>query len=378
MRYHMSYPVVISPLGDDVDSFMVACLAGDTSHFVRNEDGHLVVRYPSMDPDVFNAILAKAVEACRSQASALISRYGAERVGVALGGCDYNSQNATREHASFLATGTFGDYHVDFQNPYHPVEKVAAGLGLEGPSFAVATACSSGNVAAIRAMDLIAAGEVDAMLVGGIDFASDIITAGFHSLSAISDERVDPFSRNRKGTTLGDGAALYFISRDKVFDFPVMITGFGESSDGYNMTSPDPQGSAVIDIYHRALAMAVRRPEDIGYVNLHGTGTRVNDAMEAQVISQVFPHGVKVSSTKSITGHTLGAAGAFGTVISAMCLASSQPCLLPPHVFDGELDETIPQLDFVKAGQRCEIHAAISNAFAFGGSNSLLLMEVEG
>ena len=120
------------------------------------------------------------------------------------------------------------------------------------------------------------------------------------------------------------------------------------------------------------------RPEDIGYVNLHGTGTRVNDAMEAQVISQVFPHGVKVSSTKSITGHTLGAAGAFGTVISAMCLASSQPCLLPPHVFDGELDETIPQLDFVKAGQRCEIHAAISNAFAFGGSNSLLLMEVEG
>lgn len=374
-KHYMSCPALISAIGNSAEECYANCVAGNNRFFARNRDGLLVARYRARGGDAFDEILYRAVEAIRGQAEELKRRYGAERIGVAIGGCDYNSERATEAHRLFLKTGSFGGYDADSQNPFRPVSMVANALSLKGPAFAVASACSSGNVSAIRAIDLIDAGAADAMLVGGIDYASDIIAAGFNSLSAISDEPANPFSKNRKGTTLGDGAALYFISRDKTFDFPVAIAGFGESSDGYNMTSPDPEGKAVASILRAALDMAGKSPEDVGYINMHGTGTGANDSMEARAIHEVFGPNAPVSSTKAITGHTLGAAGAFGAAFAALTIAAAQPALLPPHIFDGAVDESLPPLGYVKMGQRETVKTAIANAFAFGGSNSVLLLE---
>ena len=374
-KYYMSYPSMVSAIGENTEECYSNCLKGEPRFFARNKDGHLVARRKSNGDGGFDEILCKAVAAIKPQAAALIARYGSGRIGAAIGGCDYNSERATAAHRRYLEMGCFGDYDVDSQNPFRPVSMVMESLGLKGPAFAVASACASGNVAAIRAIELIASGAVDAMLVGGIDYASDIITAGFHSLSALSDEPTNPFSKNRKGVTLGDGAALYFITREKVFGFPVAIAGFGESSDGYNMTCPDPKGEAVISILKGALRMAGRDAADVGYINLHGTGTDANDAMEAKAVHEVFGADVPVSSTKALTGHTLGAAGAFGTAFAALTIAAGQPAILPPHVFDGVVDDSLPPLHYVKRGEKRRVNVAISNAFAFGGANSVLLLE---
>lgn len=374
-KYFMTKPVMITALGNSADETMENLLKGRQEYFVRNRVGALVGRVRLEGDDLFNAILENAAGQLEADAGLLLEKYDASRIGVAIGGCDYHSQMASPEHKRYLEEGSFGSYNVDLQNPCVPAQKLAGLLGLRGPVFTVASACASGISTVIRGIDLLHAGVADAVLVGGIDLSSDLISAGFMSLSAVSPVPTNPFSVNRSGITLGDGAGLFFVTKEQVVPFPVAITGFAESSDGYNMTSPDPEGTAVISIMRGALARAEKEPGDIGYINLHGTGTEVNDAMEAKAVASVFGQGVKVSATKALTGHTLGAAGSIGAAICALTLASEAPQTLPPHVNDGEKDPALAELNFVRTGESADLKAAMCSAFAFGGANAVLVME---
>jgi len=376
MRCHISKPLLITCLGLGTDETMEGIRKGDRSHFQRNGIGLLVGRVDIPEENKFHGILSLCSSKLKADTERILNKYSPSRVGVAIGGCDYNSQEAAAKHGEFFSSGSFGSYDIDSQNPFKPAEYLASSLGLEGPVFAIASACSSGLSSVIKAIDLLEANDVDAMLVGGVDFSSDVISSGFLSLGATSQSLTNPFSKNRDGISLGDGAGLFYVTREKVFDFSVAITGYGESSDGYNMTSPNPEGKAVMKILNSALEMAGLVPDDIDYVNLHGTGTKANDGMEALAVGKVFGSKTKVSSTKTMTGHTLGAAGAIGLGISACTIASPQPAPLPPHLFDGEKDDTCV-LSFSSLGERANVRRCVVNAFAFGGSNATMVLEAE-
>ena len=374
-KLYMSKPIMITAIGNNTEETMKALLEGNQEGFIRNRNNILVGRAKLSGEDLYDSILDSSIEQIKDDVLKVIGKVGKDKIGIAIGGCDYHSDAATKAHGDFLKNESFGDYCVDLQNPYRPIEKMKEAFDITGPCFAIASACSSGNVAVIRAIDLILSGSVDAMIVGGIDHASDLISSGFDSLSAISENKTNPFSKNREGITLGDGSALFILSKEKIFDFPVAVSGWGESSDGYNMTSPDPEGVSVKKIYIDALPMANKKSSDINYINLHGTGTAVNDEMEAKAVNAIFGDTIPCSSTKAMTGHTLGSAGAVGTAICAMTIASSQPALLPPHCYDGEYDDSLPKINLTKVGDKETVNCAMSDAFAFGGSNAVVILE---
>ena len=373
-RYYLSPPVMLSCLGRTPEENMEKIHSGCQEHFVRNAKGKLVARYQSEGKDLFDALLSDALSALEETADVIRRRFDSSKVAMIIGGCDYHSQEAALQHRLYRENGSFGEYSIDSQNPFRPVDIVKERLGFTGPAFSIAAACASSNIAAIRAIDLLDAGLADAVLVGGVDFASDLIVDGFDALSAVSSSITNPFSRNRSGITLGDGASLYFLTREQVFtDFDVAITGYAETSDGYNMTSPDPEAKEVISCMRRALECAGLTRDDIDYVNLHGTGTEANDSMEAKAVREVFSPSTPVSSTKAMTGHTLGAAGALETAITAYTLMEEAPQIVPPHIFDGEAE--VEGIHLASLGERKVIRRAMTSSFAFGGLNSVLILE---
>jgi 3-oxoacyl-[acyl-carrier-protein] synthase-1 len=199
-------------------------------------------------------------------------------------------------------------------------------------------------------------------------------------LSALSLEPCNPFSKNRDGISIGEGGALFLITTKSM---EVSIASVGESSDGYSMTSPDPEGRGAEKAMRRALKLASIQIEDVNYINLHGTGTLQNDSMEAKAVSNVFGANVLCSSTKSIVGHTLGAAGAVEAAFCWLMLSKKfnpkQKAL--PHIWDGIPDDNLHLKNFVKMGDLLPVLEGdlyvLSNSFAFGGSNASLLLKRE-
>jgi 3-oxoacyl-[acyl-carrier-protein] synthase I len=218
----------------------------------------------------------------------------------------------------------------------------------------------------------------DAVVVGGVDSLCELTVQGFASLESTSSARSNPMSRNRCGINVGEGAAVFLMSRDEA---AVRLAGVGESSDAHHISSPDPQGVGGELALREALADAGIAPSSIGYVNLHATATRKNDEMEASLMSRVFPEGVATSGTKPLTGHQLGAAGATELGFVWLTLAR-QDVALPRHLWDGEADPALPALDLVEterflpreAATQGATRYAMSNSFAFGGSNVSLIL----
>jgi 3-oxoacyl-[acyl-carrier-protein] synthase-1 len=215
-------------------------------------------------------------------------------------------------------------------------------------------------------------------VVGGFDSLCKLTTNGFSALELVSDEVTNPFSKNRKGITIGEGGALLVLERHdeaQLDDTVVCIAGVGESSDAYHISSPDPEGRGAIAAIKAALAQARVEPNEIGYINLHGTGTPHNDSMEARAVSAVFSSDVPCSSTKPLVGHMLGASGATEVAFCWMVLSDSGN-RLPPHIFDGALDPDLPALALVKPESLADrpIRYALSNSFGFGGSNCAVVL----
>lgn len=308
-----------------------------------------------------------------------VSAYGAERVGVCIGSCDNGSFLSFNAHKSFFTEGTFpAGYDLKAQGADYPAVYTQKKFGVKGISLAFSTACSSSASAIIKAKELILSGVCDAVIAGGIDIASDTVLLGFDSLEAVSHEKTNPFSKNRNGINLGEGASIFVLSRDDLDKTQIILAGTGESSDASHMTAPLADGSGAARAMSASLKDASLMPEDIDYINLHGTGTHLNDSMEGKGIYSVFKNEtskVPCSSTKPLTGHTLGAAASLEL---AVCFYTIKSQKLPIHVWDGEQDEEIPELNLIKNTEVTkEIHCCMSNSFAFGGCNASLIIKHE-
>ena len=187
---------------------------------------------------------------------------------------------------------------------------------------------------------------------------------GFHSLESLSPTLCQPFGRDRNGITIGEGAALMLLTREPQ---PIALLGVGESSDAYHISAPHPQGEGAIRAIHQALHDAGITPEQVGYINLHGTATPLNDQIESRVVHELFGETVPCSSTKHLTGHTLGAAGITEAAIGMLILQRNLP--LPPQNFSSS-----PPCGIIEQPQPLERPVILSNSFAFGGNNASILL----
>jgi len=318
-----------------------------------------------------NRLLAHTLADMAGPVAEAVSRYGARRVGVVLGtstsGVDEGGQALRRK----LGEGVWPEgYHFDVQELDDPVAVTMTLTGAAGPAFAVSTACTSGAKAIAAGARLIAADLCDAVLCGGLDTLCDLTVNGFGSLEALSDRVTNPFSVNRRGINIGEGAGLFLLTVDEA---PVRVAGWGETSDAHHISAPDPTGAGAEGAARKALAMAGLSPADIGYVHLHGTGTELNDRMESGAVNRVFGPETPCSSTKPLTGHTLGAAGA---VQASFCLLAFEAGgALPPHLWDGERDPELADVRLAAPGDRVAgLKHALSASYAFGGNNAAIIL----
>jgi 3-oxoacyl-[acyl-carrier-protein] synthase-1 len=220
---------------------------------------------------------------------------------------------------------------------------------------------------------LLALGVVDAVLAGATDTLCGLTTNGFSALQVVSDEITNPFSRNRNGITLGEGSALFLVTREAG---GIQLCGVGESSEAHHMSAPDPDGAGAEAAMRAALQDAGVEPHAIAYVSLHGTGTALNDAMECRAITRTFPSPPPCSSAKPLVGHTLGAAGAVEAGFCWLMLRQQEAgsLALIPHAYDGQRDPELAAIPLASKGMRVPTGPLLSNAFGFGGNNCSLVL----
>jgi 3-oxoacyl-[acyl-carrier-protein] synthase-1 len=332
--------------------------------------GHLPLPQRSRNNQLALAALAQI----RPAVDAAIERFGADRIGVVIGTSTSGiaeSEAALRHH---VQNGELPkNFHYGQQELGSPATMLAGELGIAGPAYVHSAACASSAKALASAARLIRMGACDAVLVGGVDSLCSFTVAGFASLDSVSEARCNPLSSNRNGINIGEGAALFLMSREPA---AVSLRGWGESSDGHHMSAPDPSGIGANLAITYALKRAGIDATQIDYVNLHGTATVQNDAMESRVIHALCGDSIAVSSTKPFTGHTLGAAGAIEAALCWLAMQDNNPeGKLPPHLWDGEQDAALPKLNTVEPGSRLgrPVRWALSNSFAFGGANAALV-----
>ncbi|AJX16140.1 beta-ketoacyl-[acyl-carrier-protein] synthase family protein [Burkholderia ubonensis] len=321
-----------------------------------------------------NRLLLAALAQIAPAVDAAVARYGPRRIGVVIGTSTSGIRAAEEAFAQRAASGAMPpafDYRQMEIGTAAPF--VRAALGVAGPAYTLSTACTSSAKAFAAARRLLRLRLCDAVVVGGADSLCALTMQGFASLESVSPARTNPMSANRCGINIGEGAAVFVMSRD---DGEIRLAGVGESSDAHHISAPDPEGRGAEDALRQALADAGVSPSALGYVNLHATATRLNDEMEARVMARVFPGGVPASGTKPLTGHMLGAAGATELAFGWLALARGTP--LPVHVWDGVPDPALPALDLVQEERRLAGHTGsqyvMSNSFAFGGSNASLIL----
>lgn len=265
------------------------------------------------------------------------------------------------------------DFNYSLQEIANPAEVLADAVGAKGPNFVISTACSSGAKALASGRRLLRQGVVDLVIAGGVDGLCPLTVNGFAALDSVSSKPCLPFSANRDGINIGEGAALFLLSRE---NGPVLLSGVGECSDGHHISAPEPQGKGAEQAMQLALKDARLAPAQIDYLNLHGTATEQNDRMEAMAVNRLFGDHLACSSSKGLTGHTLGAAGAIEAAFCWLSLTHPENAL-PPHVWDGKVDPELATLtlhteqrQLTTAPQRL-----MSNSFAFGGNNISLILE---
>jgi 3-oxoacyl-[acyl-carrier-protein] synthase I len=300
-----------------------------------------------------------------------IEKYGADRIGVFLG--TSTSGIFSTELAYRVREKNNGALPPDFQyagtqNNYSLAAFVSAYFGLRGPAFVVSSACSSSAKVFGNASRMVAAGFCDAAIVGGVDSLCLTTLYGFQSLGLVSNQPCRPYDGDRNGISIAEAAGFALLEVSASSD--IQVLGVGESSDAYHMSSPHPEGRGAQKAMREALAQARIKPEDIDYINLHGTATKTNDAAEGAAVATLFGNKTPASSTKGFTGHTLGAAGITEIAIAAMALQRGMiPGSLNTHTLDPEIAINY-QLDNVPR----EMRYVMSNSFGFGGSNCSVVL----
>jgi 3-oxoacyl-[acyl-carrier-protein] synthase-1 len=300
-----------------------------------------------------------------------VARYGADRVGVFIGTSTSGMlQTELAYRARDAATGALpaSFRYAETHNAYSAPDFICQYFGLKGPSVALSAACASSAKAFANAARLIAAGLIDAAIVGGVDSLCLTTLYGFRSLELTSSQPCRPYSAARDGISIGEAIGLALLDRNGA-ESALRLLGVGESSDAHHMSAPHPEGRSARQAMLDALASAGLSADQIDYVNLHGTGTPSNDAAEGKAVQAVFGQRVPCSSTKASTGHTLGAAGAIEAVISLLAIREG---FLPAGLNVDEVDPAI-DIDYLREVRTGHVDHVLSNSFGFGGANASLV-----
>jgi len=403
---------VVSPIGSSLEEFWKSLLEGksgvkrlqcfDPSHFsskiaaeVKNFDpsGYLSPKeMKRMDRFVQFAVVAakKAME----DSGIDLSKEDKTRIGVLVGSGIGGLHTVETEHKQYIALGEekgpsrISPFLIPMLIVNMATGQISITLGLKGPSSAVATACATSNHAIGDAFRIIQRGEADAMVCGGSEAAiTHMGFGGFCALKALStgyndepEKACRPFDKNRDGFIMGEGAGVIMLEEaeravKRGARIYCEIVGYGMSGDAYHMTAPDPEGDGGIRCMISSIKDGGLKPEDVDYVNAHGTSTFYNDKIETLALKKVFgTHASKlaISSTKSVTGHLLGAAGGIELIATALAIKEG---VIPPTI-NYETPDPACDLDYVPNKPRAaKINVAMSNALGFGGHNSTLVVK---
>ncbi len=318
-----------------------------------------------------NELVARLIDDLRPAIDAAVARHGAHRVACLIGGSTTGINEATHDLKTKLDTGAWPEgFRFARQELGDTVEFAAKHAGVSGPAYVVSTACTSGAKAMAAACRVLETGLADAVVCGGADTLCDLTLNGFAALESIAPDVCNPFSVNRCGINIGEGGALFLVSREPG---PWRIEGYGESSDAHHASAPDPSAAGAEIAVRQALASAAVAAGEVGFVHLHGTATRLNDQMEAVLVDRVFGLDTPCASTKPLTGHTLGAAGA---VQAGLNLLAMERGVFPPHVWDGARDPDLPAIRLASPGESppTPLERVLSLSFAFGGNNIALML----
>ena len=387
--YYLNALGMINALGSNKEEVAAHLFAGDTGG-MQPQEGYLLDQavmagavhqaLPEITGELAsynsrnNRIHLSALQEIEGDIRTAIDRYGPDRVAVILGTSTSGISDNEPGIAEKVKTGSFPEgFDYNRQDNASLALFTRAYFGLSGLAMTISTACTSSAKTLASARRMMAAGLCDAAIVGGADTLCRLTMNGFASLDLISPDLCKPFSKNRTGINIGEGAAVFLMSKEPS---TIRLSGVGETSDAYHMSTPDPEGQGALAAMRQALDESGLAPEDIAYLNLHGTATELNDSVEAMAVYDLLGS-IPCSSTKPMTGHTLGAAGS--TELGFLWLAlQSEEGKLPPHIWDEETDPDLPPLNFVPKGMKAsEPRAMMTNSFAFGGNNISVILSKE-
>src|SRR5471032_509654 len=378
---------MVNALGNDVAQIAQSLTTGSSPGMTLQEGwltedrpiwlGAVTADLPAIPADLLshrsrnNQLLLAALAQIETQIQAAIAQYGKDRVAVIMGTSTSGIAEGEEAVRYFHQHGEFPQgYDYPQQELGDPSQFMAEFLDLSGPAYTLSTACSSSARAIISGKRLIESGLVDAAIVGGADSLCRMPINGFDSLESLSHGRCTPFGQDRDGINIGEASALILLTREPA---DIALLGFGESSDAWHMSAPHPEGEGAERAMRMALTQAGITPDDVGYINLHGTATPLNDQAEAAVTHRLFGDRVPCSSSKHLTGHTLGAAGATEAALSWLLLKENLP--LPVQDFSATArDASLPDIALVTEEQRPAKPVILSNSFAFGGNHACILI----
>jgi 3-oxoacyl-[acyl-carrier-protein] synthase II len=394
----------VTPVGNDAQSTWDALVSGrsgvdfikafDASEFpvqiageVKDFDATEVIS-PKQARHVDRAVLFSLAAAKEALADAGVNGYQPERVGVVLGSCVGGIGQAIQQYDTLKERGWsrmspffLANFLVDSPSGYLALE-----LGLRGPNHAVVSACATGSSSIGEGAGLIRKGDADAVLAGGTEGAiTPLILGGFCAMRGLASANGDParasrpFDARRTGFVMSEGAAVLVLeeleaARRRGATIYAEILGYGSSNDAFNMVQPDPSATGVTAMMRQALEDADVAPEDVDYINAHGTGTPLGDVAETKAIKQVFgehAYELAASSTKSMVGHMFGAAGAVEAMAAALTIHHG---VIPPTI-NLENPDPACDLDYVpNEAREAKIDVALSNAMGLGGHNACVLL----
>jgi len=295
------------------------------------------------------------------------------RIAVVIGTSTSGIREGELARRTHLSEGEMPQ-HYDYatQEMAAPADFIAELSGAKGPVYSISTACSSSAKALATAKTMLESDVADLVICGGVDSLCQLTINGFNALESLSADKCQPFGQGRDGINIGEAAALFVMSKQPC---EVALLGAGANSDAYHISAPHPEGIGAMHSMQAAIDNASLPASTIDYINVHGTGTPKNDEMEANAIFQIFGDNTPVSSTKRMTGHTLGAAGALEAGLCWLMMQPQNPInVLPMNVGTSELDDALAGINIITEPTRKMVNVCLSNSFAFGGNNCSLIL----
>ena len=316
-----------------------------------------------------NQLLLSCLKQIEPVVTATIEQVSPERFGIVMG----TSTSGLDEADHKVSNPQEHHWRYPMQELGDPSRFLQRYLKTTGPAYTISTACSSSARAVITGIRMLQSGLCDAVLCGGADTLCRMPINGFKSLELVSDELCAPFAAERKGITIGEGVGLVLLTVE--LQGKLSLVGYGESSDAYHISAPEPEGKGAECAMRMALENAHLSTQDLGYINLHGTASVMNDQAEACVMERVFGQSTPCSSTKYLTGHTLGASGIVELCLCALTLEENLP-LVPQDFSQNHLDPNLPDCGLLTTkGTHLQREFIMTNAFAFGGNNTSLIIK---